>query len=387
MLSLSLDFAILPFLLYFGVRTSLEDLRRQRIRNREIVTGVLVGAVWVVFVLLWRTHGPGGMLSEYTYGSYTTVYLVHIAMGWLIGFGLWRLDLWSAGDGKIFAVYCMLLTPGVFQRSLLGYFPGFTFMANAFLSVFCFIFAELLWNVVVTVIGKLRTGFSLEPVGTWLRANWFKLLKQAMTILVLLMFIIHSRGILRKEFGAILHVDPITIYILLFFLYEPLMGLNSRRWFFPLILSLLVLYLGYMVYYTETTPGYGYGDLISEIFYFSKIMIFILGFSLVYFTLSPVFNRRVLRPRQIKEGMVLHPRTIALIETEPNWGESFAPVVGNLRDVPLTDFHLEHLRQWYVNQPTKFDFSVEKYLPFAPGLFLGALLSYLFRGNVINISG
>lgn len=385
MAPIALDYLALPVVAALGAWVSWRDIQEQRIPNAAIRLGVYAGLVWTAVLIGVHTFGAGqGFLR---YGAYPDALAagLNVALGWLVGYGLWHFDLWSAGDGKLFGVLCMLVSPGICQRTYVPYFPGFSLLLNTFLCVFLIILLEFLWNAVRSLAQEATSRESWRRVTLALRANWSTYLSIAVTFLVMLLFVMRTRSFLRQEMGAYLATDEITLYLLLFLLYRPLKAMTQRWWFMAGIYGLFAGWLGHSLYLVQTSPEHTYGRLASEVFHLSGVMIFIIAFSIVYHVLSPLFFQEQLPARKLRPGMVLGETTIARLEEDADYSERFSPHVGHLRHTALTAAQLDEIREWYAHQQDRSPFFVERHVPFAPGLVAGALLTFWAQGPLMEL--
>jgi len=85
----------LPAILFLGIITSYEDIKSGKIRNKWIMSA-LIYAVLVNVVLVLFYPSKNGIHLPYLI-ELTTNSLFSV----VLGFGLWYLGIWTAGDGKL----------------------------------------------------------------------------------------------------------------------------------------------------------------------------------------------------------------------------------------------------------------------------------------------
>ena len=91
----------LPMLLFLGGVASYEDIREGKIRNKWILLGLCYGTIVYVYLLI--ANPPLLNIHE------LLPVLINAFLALCMGFLLWHLGLWSAGDAKLFFVLAFLL--------------------------------------------------------------------------------------------------------------------------------------------------------------------------------------------------------------------------------------------------------------------------------------
>ncbi|MDP7080325.1 MAG: hypothetical protein QF415_10570 [Candidatus Undinarchaeales archaeon] len=121
---------VLVPLLALGAITSLTDIREGKIRNKHVFPFILLG---ILRMLILDTHGYLGLLNT------------GIALA--AGFGLWHLNLWSAGDAKLFLAFAALvpLNDLTMQFNQVYWFPSFMVLVNTFVPMFALMLFRLLF--------------------------------------------------------------------------------------------------------------------------------------------------------------------------------------------------------------------------------------------------
>lgn len=382
-----LEYLILPYVVWLGVRVSLHDYRTNTIPNRYIRQSTVVGLVWVVLLMAWKAWPVWRELQVFGYEHwpYPLIMALNIALCWVIGFLLWYFDLWSAGDGKLLGVWSFFLTPGMYTHPLVDYFPGFVHLFNTFFIVFVIICTELFVSVAWSAVRNSTSIRVYRRMWTWLRSNAVSLLRTAVTMLLLVLLVINSRKYAAFGIRQIVQVDEFTMYLLLFLVFERVRHFVERPGFWKLVVPIYLAWLGLEVYHVETTPGYDYSHMLRDVAHFSTLTLFLLVFSTVYYGLSPLYFRHRLHPRELKQGQTLSAETIARIEGSERFATEFASTIGDLRRKALTGEDLDHLREWYAHQPERYLFLVEKHIPFAPGLFIGGLVTVVLGGPILHV--
>jgi len=104
-----------------GIITSYTDIRYRRIYNWHLGIALGIGLLLCLLLLGLRIfHG-------------NIFWLINIGIGIGIGYSFYYLQLWGAGDGKLFLTYCILLSPlAQRQHALFSRFPSIYVFINIF---------------------------------------------------------------------------------------------------------------------------------------------------------------------------------------------------------------------------------------------------------------
>lgn len=92
-----MEWYFLPIILLVGAITTYTDVTHQKIRNRHLL--IIHFIIVILYSVLLTTHRL----------PWSNVYPLNYAVAIILGFILCYLDLWKAGDAKLFATYAALL--------------------------------------------------------------------------------------------------------------------------------------------------------------------------------------------------------------------------------------------------------------------------------------
>ena len=121
---INLDYFLLPVLFLIGLITSYEDVKTGKIRNKWLTLGLIYGALFYVAILISFILGLG--INSALIIEFFTNFLFAI----IVGFGLWYLRVWSAGDGKLFIIFAILLPFSYYSRGYFYYIPSLALLIN-----------------------------------------------------------------------------------------------------------------------------------------------------------------------------------------------------------------------------------------------------------------
>ena len=119
-----LDLLTVPFLLVFALATSVDDVRKGKIRNTWIIAALLFALLALAIqsaVLLFQ----GSSVNE----RYLLLFAANGLVALAIASGIWLASVWSAGDTKLFLAYAMLLPLEWYRRTWTP-LPALTLLTN-----------------------------------------------------------------------------------------------------------------------------------------------------------------------------------------------------------------------------------------------------------------
>ena len=130
------EWLVLAYIAVLGSWVLYEDLRYGKIRNRLLLASLIVGVVWNVGLFLRARLGQDDFVPADKALAYLGAVGLDVALSLLLGFVMWLLRLWAAGDAKLFAVLTLLLPLRYYRHNLLAYFPSFVLFFNTFIVFF-----------------------------------------------------------------------------------------------------------------------------------------------------------------------------------------------------------------------------------------------------------
>jgi len=123
-------FFVIP-LFIIGAVASYTDIKYGKIFNSLILLGLVYGIGLISILFLHNVFFVGESENFIYLGKVCLNAVLALATGYF----LWHQKFWSAGDAKLFAVYALLLPLKFYDRSYFNYFPSFNLMINLFFPV------------------------------------------------------------------------------------------------------------------------------------------------------------------------------------------------------------------------------------------------------------
>lgn len=101
-----------------GFCTSYTDIKYKKIKNAYLFWALVVAVLTYAYMIISKD------------ANIKTGFIINCIIGFAIGFLLYLLNLWSAGDAKLFFVYCLLIPTSRYSNIFL--FPSLAVFANIF---------------------------------------------------------------------------------------------------------------------------------------------------------------------------------------------------------------------------------------------------------------
>lgn len=107
-----------PIIIALGIITTYTDAKFKKIKNNHLIIATILGIAVYTYLFLTNELTPDIYL------------LINPLLGLTLGFLLYFAGIWAAGDGKLFAVYCLLMP--VQKYSFIVPFPSIIMLINIF---------------------------------------------------------------------------------------------------------------------------------------------------------------------------------------------------------------------------------------------------------------
>jgi len=390
-----LDLVFLIPLLFLGIMTSFSDIKYGKIRNKWIVRGLIYGIVAYFFLGLWTILGILGASFVHIYAR--PHYYLAIFINTLISFGLayflWQFKLWAAGDAKLFMVFAFLIPLNYYSNFHFKYFPSFALLLNIFIFIFIFLVISVIFNLFkkgliifknpydfIKKTRDIKRVFRKKIVESQkeIKLNYknsFKIfLEVGMLFLLLRILREKARSLLGNVF-----FDQSYIFLALFFLYKLLSKFLKKDKKILLISGFI--FAGYLIY----GMIYFREGIIQEIVGVFKMSI---GFMLIFKIGKRVLNfyirqfeKRKIKIKKLKPKIILTEMILKKIEKDDK--KFYFENIGRLYPDGLTEDQTEQIKKWCQERKIE-EIEIYKTLPFAPFVFLGALITLIFKGSLFH---
>ena len=361
----------LPGILALGIITSYEDIKTGKIRNKWIIAA-LVYAFLVYAALIANLYFTTGLNYHYLIELVT-----NLIFSVLVGFGFWYFNLWTAGDGKLFISFSLLIPFTVYSTGYQEWIPSLTLLINIFVLAITIMFVLMLSRVELKHIQK-----SVLP-----------LLKELLKIdrfidsAIYLFAINWIVGILLSLIGlASNYILMMGLTIISYSFIEKRFKRNS--FYVMIIIAAARIFLDKSVYSVAFLV-----DLILLIFGWRLFRSIICGTlaNLGYHAFSKEININKLKPGMILSESIQRVQKVE--EKQPDMkiikkGKYFyikMPKISSQEDKFIEE-EPEGLTKDQIKKIKNTGFKrirISHTVPFAPFIFLGVILTLLSKGNVL----
>jgi len=345
----------LPGILILGIATSYTDIKYGKIKNKWILFGLFYGLIINLVLILYYLHQ-----KNLSFG-YVSELFVNICFGLLVGFGFWLLKIWTAGDGKLFFAYSILIPLAVYRHGYIRWIPSAMLLVNVFVPLFLyFSFISLFKSsrkskktTVKDIFGKkLISSFFYLFIIHWFISAFSMLIKLNgfLTKAVLMMFIFYIFG---KRFKRKEHIK------------------KHKRKLIILIIALCIvrLLLDKSVYTMNFWQEFLYFFLFLSIFR-SVINLGVNSFSKEV-SIKNLKPGMLLAERIVKKGKkYVKKKNQSLFNLEKGFIEEEAE--------GLTEEDIKKIKKTNIKK-----IKIKQTIPFAPFIFLGVLLTLIAKGNIL----
>ena len=369
----------LPIIILVGLITSYQDIKFGKIKNKWIIWSlVYVILVYMLFILFYSLSG-----------EINTGYLIELGTNFLfailIGFGLWYLNIWTAGDGKLFIAFVALIPLSVYTYSYYKYTPSLVLLINIFFPAATIMFFLMMFKTKIRDLKKVSIEFLKE----------FFRPKQVLKSIIGLFAIFWVLEILLSLLGL---ENILILQFILTILIFLIIGktLKDNALYLMLVISILRLIIDKSVYSLSFLTNF-------------LILILVWRFAMGFLRGDlaklghAVFSREI-SINKLKPGMVLSE----VIIKKPKITEK---ELKELKKQPSIEI-IKHNKEYYLKQPkSPFHFDrfideepegltkeqikqikkigiekikISQTIPFAPFIFVGALLTLVIKGNILS---
>ena len=333
-------------ILFLGIVTSYEDIKFGKIRNKWILFSISYSIL--IYLYLFLLNNNYGLNLKFILGL-----LLNSILALIVGFLMWNVGLWRAGDAKLFFSFVILMP---YSQS---YFSFVNILSFTFIPISLFFLATSI----------LKTSYKEKRY-------YFKKTFNIKAIITIILFIFGVSWLISPLFQFLgLKINILLSLFFIFLVYYFVENIiKIRLYYIALLLSVLRLILDPSVY-----SLYFVYQLIALTLLFLIIRIFIISMSSKYFANELKFS-------ELKEGMI--PAEIIFLFKGKYYKKprrffifSFKKKkVGKLlfkNYNELTKEAIDRLNSLQKRLPFK-TLRIQTTIPFAPFMLLGVLLTLTF---------
>ncbi|MBW2991653.1 hypothetical protein KY345_00365 [Candidatus Woesearchaeota archaeon] len=338
----------LPVILALGIITSYEDIKLGKIRNKWIIAAIMISIIIHIILFLINQINLSYIIKISLFTSFSLI----------MGFFLYLMKLWSAGDAKLFTAYISLY-PITFYNFVTTSFWPLAILVNTILPIFIFLLFQSLFK-----LKKEQFLFIIRKMFNPKRLAMYLLIIFSISWIVTMIF---SYFNIQTNFLLnIIGIMAIMYVLRKVFTYELnyLLGL----------IAILRIFINY--------------DYIMRLEFWKIFLLMTLTYALIIFfikELGELYTKKA-NINYLKQGMqpvefiIKHKGHYFRTKTMPKESE----LIYEQKPEGLTKEDIEKIQKLHRTGHLHFNtIRIQQTLPFAPFIFAGVLLSLLVKGNII----
>jgi len=370
---------VLAYIAVLGAWITYEDLRYGKIRNRLLLLSLGVALAWNAWLFVRARLG----LDDFVPADQALAYLGAVGLDFLLslllGFVMWLLRLWAAGDAKLFAVLTLLVPLRYYRHNLLEYFPSFVLFFNTFVVFFGLLALEFAARLAVRFVREKlyrRRGEAWALLRTKVIERPLHVVTLVVGLLAIFLIVKWVRFFLRDWlWEAGFHVNRTAMFVMLAVLMAPLRDFFRKPWVFGVSLAGLI---GSLTYWGVTGDTKAIIDVLSMSLFTVALVI---GKAL-YDVYTDHFDVREVMAVELCPGTVLSDKQLKELSADPNFNNKR---FGSMEADGLSPEQVEVLVSWLVKNKPDQRIEVCNTIPFTPGIVLGTLATVIFAGYVFQV--
>lgn len=360
----------LPMILFVGIITSYQDIKKHIIKNKWILLSFAYSFA-LLFAYLVFEYANGRPINP----IYIKDYILNIFFALFGGFLIWIAGLWSAGDAKLFVAFTALVPLSVYNIGYVDGFPALNILINTFTPVFFYMLIVLLFKTSL----KNKASVLKDLMKPRLLAENLLFIFAFVWIIDIFIGFFSKYTMIVSNFFMIL-----SFLFLLMFLIQNVLKLNLLT--VSILIAIIQLVLDYERVFTVSFVKYFF----AMFFLFIFLRYFIINLGFYYYT-KPIYIE------DLKPGMYpLH--NFVKKENGKYRRTKIAPIsfISGLIYASEKDSLFKSIGEGLTRKEVKevqrlhsegyvkeHSIMVSNRICFAPFLFSGVILTLIFRGNIL----
>ena len=360
------DFLFLSPLAIIGIACSYTDVKYGKIFNKWIVFGFVNACFLYVFLFFYKMNI-----------SYIFEATLNGVVAFLGGYLLWQLKLWSAGDAKLFTVYAFLIPLHFYSKSYIPHFPSFNLLINLFIPILLI----LIVGALITITKEAWSSKNkISKLGFPKKKEAFRFLSFLSQMFLAYLFVI----IILRSFLFLIEKPPVHelvsnhffIFALFFLTIRHLTKkMREKKWLFFIAYGLIS---GYAVFAIIS----GNPRLIITVLKIALVFMVVVGLTrhIMNFYIQKKQTEKI-KIKDICEGMVVVEDKNSLISKKLKEKKEELGVL----DAGGFKKNQAELIKSLFKDGEETEIMIYKTFPFAPFLFLSAVISVLTQGSFLPL--
>ncbi len=361
-MSLNLDYLLFLIPLFIiGTFCSYTDIRYKRIFNKWIIGGF----VYVFFLYCFLFFKDN---------FYILNLILNGLISFLLGYSLWYFKLWSAGDAKLFSLYAFLIPLNFYSKSYVSYFPSFNLLINLFIPILLIIIISAITTSLrfifrIIIENKKRKKIRIKDIFQFFLYLFFLFLNYVFVFIILQSVII---PLTKNFFISDVFKNPFFIFTVLLLTISSFHKKRKKIKELNIIFYSVILIYIYIVIFWQKD----FNLLINMIKVSFVFMVFIgLTRAILNFYIEKK-EIKMIKVNDIKEGMVIVERNNSF------FSEKIKGKIGKIDAGGINKEQTEMIKNYFKDKKY-LEIKIYKTFPFAPFLFLSAVISITTKSSFL----
>lgn len=389
-----------PIIFYIGITTSINDWRTRKIKNKVLINGYLAGFFVFVLLIIWSLLiNPSSFfyINIVEYIPIPKFFLQTVKFDFflktisnslvaiVLSFLMWKYKIMAAGDAKLFALFAWLIPSSYYWRSYLVVFPSFALLVNIFFAVLiAFICRSFYFTLrhLDLVFNKNNLSIFLSSLKKILTIDYIKKLKNKMWVFYLIIFIF----LIIQNINTYFSYSPggkfgvYQGYLMVFFIVFRAQIIDTLKkniikqsFFSILIINLILSFIDSPL------------NLFLYLLHVSIIMIcFLIIFDILIRTINFYLKNSSVQKipvDSLKSGDIISDSVVDQLKAEKI---IFHNYIGRIFPRGLDDNEISTIKEW-ASKSQEIEIAVYEHFPFAFWIFMGVIITLVFKGSVFNI--
>ncbi len=370
-----IDSLFLIPLLIIGIISSYTDIKYGKIFNKLII----ISLIYIFCLYSFFYSFNYFFIRNNSNINYINDSILNGTIALLVGYFLWHFKLWSAGDGKLFAIFALLIPLGFYSNVYILYFPAFNLLINLF---FPFLIV-LMGTAAITIIKErkvlmnktIKSKKFSQKLGKFIRSVPLTLIDYIF-IFILMQFLIFS---FSNFFSISVEPNPFLLYFSLLLIMKKFSQIkNSHKWVGYLVLFITLSYSIFLIL----------SDNISS--FISMLRIAFAFMVLIGFTQRSldfyIKKREITKIRvdQLESGMILTENWISFLFDKMKIYKNgkYLQLFSGVDASGLNEEQVNIIKELFTDD-NNYELDTYKTFPFAPFLLLAAFISILTESSFL----
>jgi len=374
-----IDFLFLIPLFIVGGICCFTDIRYGKIKNKWI----LFGLMWAILLYLGLFLYNLFYLCEPENDRYLLNLLLNGGIAFLVGYGIWYFNLWSAGDAKLFTLYALLLPLKFYSKSYLPYFPSFCLLVNTFfpLLILLVIQGSVIGIKEILKIKKTKINFSsLKKLFIEIKPKVKKIAGTFVGFISIFIILHLARAQVSQQLSSVIS-NPVLIFFVIFFSYRVIFRILGKKKKVVLGLGIgSLIYSGYLV--STSQLGVLFNILKTALFF---MVIINLLRQILDFYIEKKETRKI-KLKELRPQMILAQTTLKelLKKMQLKTKKEIEAKIGSFFSEGLTEDQVNFIKKLWFKEPEK-KLKIYRTFPFSPFLFLGFIITLVTQNSILSI--